>query len=145
MDLVTRGKRAALVVLMALLTINVFTGSPLLAMWVGSQVQGPGPPTMAAYGSAAATLAGGSFLLVRLLAMASRSHDSLLGRRATVKEHLPWLRSMRGARPHEESSQRTLVALDVILIAAVVVAFVAFEIWLLFYAGSPIDQRSGRN
>ena len=35
-------KRLGLLALMALAALNLFTGAPLVAIWVGSQVQGEG-------------------------------------------------------------------------------------------------------
>ena len=139
-----RVKRAALVCVMAITTINVWTGSPMLALWVGSRVQGAGPPTMGAFAVVAVTLGAVSFALVRLLARVEAVYDRITGRQSTVRRHVPWLRSMRGERPHEDERARHLSPLDVVLIVTVVVAVVAFEIWFFFFSGSPIDQRSGR-
>jgi hypothetical protein len=62
-----------------------------------------------------------------------------------VGRHVPWLRSMRGERPHYEKQRaRDLSPLEVILIVSVVAAVVVFEIWFFFFSGSSIDQRSGR-
>ncbi len=36
----THAKRLLLVALMALASVNLFTGAPLFAIWVGSRVQG---------------------------------------------------------------------------------------------------------
>lgn len=144
MDTGERVKRTGLVTAMALLALNVFTGGPVLAMWVGSRVQGEGPPTMAGFGTAAVVLAATSYVLLRLLALAGRSHDRLLGVRPSVRRHLPWLRSLRGERPHEGADEQRLSALEAILVLAVFIAVAAFEIWFVFYSTSPIDQRTGR-
>jgi hypothetical protein len=140
-----RLKRAGLLAAMSVLTLNVFTGSPLMALWLGSRVQGSGPPTMEAFFTFLCTLAAGSFVLVKLIAAAGRAHDELVGRQPTVRTHLPWLRSLRGERPHEAGAKVGLSALDVILVIAVMLAVVAFEIWFFFYSSSPIDERSGRS
>jgi hypothetical protein len=39
-------RRIALAALMALLAINVWTGGPLLALWIGSRVQSGGDSSM---------------------------------------------------------------------------------------------------
>ena len=139
-----RLKRIGLVVLMTLLTLNVWTGSPLAALWVGSRVQGSGPASMAAIAVVAATMAALSLVLLRLLNLVGAAYDRLTNRKPTVRQHVPWLRSLRGERPHEEASHRTLSALDVVVVTMVVIAVVAFEIWFFFFSSSPIDQRSGR-
>jgi hypothetical protein len=140
-----RVKRGALVCLMSITTINVWTGSPLLALWVGSRVQGSGTPSMGAFAVVGLTLGAVSFALVRVLGSLEAVYDRITGRERTVRRHVPWLRSMRGERPHEDKGARQLSPLDVILIVTVVVAVVAFEIWFFFFSGSPIDSRSGRH
>jgi hypothetical protein len=140
-----RLKRIALVCAMSLTTINIWTGGPLFALWVGSRVQSGGPPSMAAVGVVAVVLGVVSVGLVRLLAVFDAVYDRLTGRGSRVSRHVPWLRSMRGERPHDDKQRaRDLSPLEVILIVSVVVAVVAFEIWFFFLSGSPIDQRSGR-
>ena len=139
-----RAKRVGLVCAMSLSTINIWTGGPLFALWVGSRVQSGGPPSMAAVGVVAVVLGAVSVGLVRLLAILDAAYDRLTGRGSQVRRHVPWLRSMRGERPHEYRRARDLSPLEVILIVSVVVAVVAFEIWFFFFSGSPIDQRSGR-
>ena len=72
--------------------------------------------------------------------------DQLSGRQATVRRHTPWLRSMSGERPANMPGVRAqLNALEYVLVAGVVLAFLAFEYWFFFEAGSPFDQRSGRD
>ena len=116
-----------------------------MAIWLGARVQGSGPPTMAAFFTFLGCFAGFSFLLVRLFAGVSRAYNELTGRRPTVREHLPWLRSLRGERPAEIGCEgRRCPPLDVILVLIVLAAVLAFEIWFFFYSGSPIDERSGR-
>jgi len=140
-----RLKRVALTCLMALTTINVWTGGPLLALWVGSRVQGAGPPSMLAVAVVAVSLGVVSYALVKLLAFLDSTYARVAGRPASVGRHVPWLRSMRGERPHEMKHARDLSSLEVILIVSVVVVAVLFEIWFFFYSGSPIDSRSGRD
>jgi hypothetical protein len=140
-----RLERIALVCAMSLTTINIWTGGPLFALWVGSRVQSSGPPSMAAVGVVAVVLGAVSFGLVRLIARFDAAYDRLTGGGARVGRHVPWLRSMRGERPHYDKQRaRDLSPLEVILIVSVVAAVVAFEIWFFFFSGSPIDQRSGR-
>jgi hypothetical protein len=51
---------------------------------------------------------------------------------------------MRGERPVYPGESARLTAPERTLVAVVIVAVVAFEIWFFFFSGSPIDQRSGR-
>ena len=139
-----RVKRVALTCAMVVLTLNVWTGGPLLALWIGSRAQGDGPPTMSAVAITAISLGVICFVLVRLLARVDAAHNRLTGRSSTVRRHVPWLRSMRGERPHDEKDGDHLSSLEIVLVVSVVVAVVAFEIWFFFYSGSPLDGQTGR-
>jgi hypothetical protein len=140
----SRLKRLGLATLIALASMNLWTGGPLFALWVGSRVQGSGPPTMTAVIVVTIVLAAVSLTLVRLIAALQRSYDDYTGRRATVRSHTPWLRSMRGERPAYPGEKPRLTAPERILVLVAVLAVAAFEVWFFFYSGSPIDQRSGR-
>jgi hypothetical protein len=131
---------------MTVTSLNVYTGSPLLGLWVGSRVQGSGPPSMTAIFVVGAVFLGTSLLLVRLLAGLGRAYDRLAGRPPQTRRHTPWLRSMRGDRPHEVGSAGyQLSALDYLMIGSVVLLVAAFEIWFFFFSASPLDGRSGRH
>jgi hypothetical protein len=140
-----QAKRVVLICLMVLATVNIWTGSPLLALWVGSRVQGLGPPTMLAIATAAVSLGVFSLALVKLLAWLDSIYGGVAGRQASVRRHVPWLRSMRGERPHLEKHASELAPLEKILIVTVVLVFMLFEIWFFFYSPSPIDERTGRD
>lgn len=139
-----RGKRIALVSAMAIVTVNVWTGGPLLALWIGSRFGQSGAPSMLAIAVVATSLAVISYVLVRTLARLDYLYGQAMGRPSQVRRHVPWLRSMRGERPHEDRASREISPLEFVLITSVVIAVVAFEIWFFFFSGSPIDQRSGR-
>ncbi|MEA2424405.1 MAG: hypothetical protein QOH13_815 [Thermoleophilaceae bacterium] len=142
---VLRLKRVALVCLMALATLNIWTGGPLLALWIGSRVQGSGPPDMLAIAAAAVALGVVSYALVKLLARLDALYARAAGRPSSVRRHVPWLRSMRGERPHIQKHASDLSPLEVVLVVSVVIVIALFEVWFFFYSGSPIDQRSGRS
>lgn len=130
---------------MALAAMNIWTGSPLVALWIGSQLQGMGPPKMSSVAAVVLAMAAISFGLVRLLSYLSHLHDGLTGRTGSVSEHVPWLRSMRGERPLYPGEDSSLTSLERILVIVVVLVVLLFEIWLLFFAGSPLDGRTGRD
>jgi hypothetical protein len=138
-------KRLSLVCLMVIVTMNIWTGSPLLALWIGSRVQPPSGPSMLAVGVAAVSLGVLSYALVKLLAWLDAAYGRVTGRPSRVSRHVPWLRSMRGERPHQVRHVRELSALEIVLITTVVIVVALFEVWFFFYSPSPIDQRSGRS
>jgi len=142
-------KRAAVLAATAVVTLNVWTGSPLLALWVGSRVENASTsagPSMPAIAAVVVVMALTSWVLLRVLSRLQDAYASLLGR-PTRKYRSTWLRSMRAergewAREHDPDARAT--AIEIVVIVVVVVAVAAFEIWFFFYSPSPIDQRSGR-
>ena len=129
---------------MLLTALNVWTGSPLLALWIGSRLQGSGPPQMGPIFVVIVVFAVVSFALASLLARLGDSYDRMTGQVAQVHRHVAWLRSMRGERPQYPGQHIQVTALEQVLIVTVVLCALAFEIWFFFFSGSPIDQRSGR-
>jgi hypothetical protein len=130
---------------MAVVGLNIWTGSPLLALWIGSRIQGDGAPTMGPVFAVILGIAVFSYLLARLLVRLGAAHDELTGHTATVHQHVPWLRSMRGERTTYPGDRPQISTLERTLVVMVVAAAAAFEIWFFFYSGSSIDQRSGRS
>jgi hypothetical protein len=135
----TRAELLGLQAVMALCAVNLWTGGPLLALWVGSRAATSSRPTMGAVALVVATLAAVSLLLVRALNEASAAHDRLSGRVRTGHRQPPWLRSMRAERTDwERERAASLGALDRVLVAAVVAAVVAFEVWFFLFSGSSL-------
>ena len=100
---------------------------------------------MLAVAVVAVSLAVFSYALVKLLARLDAAYGRVTGRRATVSRHVPWLRSMRGERPHAIRHARELSPLELVLVTTVVIVVALFEVWFFFFSPSPIDQRSGRS
>jgi hypothetical protein len=134
-----RFERVGLTIVMALAAINIWTGAPLLALWVGSRVvESSTGVTMGAVGLIVVVLAATCIALVWVLNWASATHDRLSGRPQTVRRHVPWLRSMRDERVDYEREKQSVTPLERILVITVVVAFLAFEVWFFFFSGSPL-------
>jgi hypothetical protein len=140
----SRVKRLALAASIALAAVNIWTGGPALALWVGSHAQGSGPPTMFSVFVVIVVMTAVCLCLVRLIGTLERAYDKSSGRGPTVRAHTPWLRSMRGERPVYPGEKPRLTAPERILILVTVVAVAVFEVWFFFFSGSPFDQRSGR-
>ncbi len=132
--------RVAVVAAMAVVTINLWTGAPLLALWTGSKVQGSGPPKMGAVLVVVLCLAVAVLVLTRLLTQLEARHDALTGHRPRARNHAAWLRSMSDEHEHQADTGPALTALDRTLIAGVVLAVAAFEVWFFFLAGSSIGH-----
>jgi hypothetical protein len=140
-----RLERVALVAGMSVASLSLWTAAPLLGLWVGSRVAPSSGISMGALVAVVATIGLACWLLLRALAWMGRTYDGLTGRTATVRRHTPWLRSMSGEREHGvPGAEAHLTPLEYILVGAVLLAYLAFELWFFFLSSSPIDQRSGR-
>jgi hypothetical protein len=141
-----RFERVALVAAMAVSALSMWTAAPLVGLWVGSRVAAAqGQTTLLALAVVAITIFATGYGLARLLAILGAEWDRITGSGRTVRRHVPWLRSMRGERPHEVPGGRaSLTPLEIVLVLAVLVCYVVFEVWFFFFSGSSIDQRSGR-
>ena len=140
-----RIQQVALVSGMTLAAINLWTGVPLAALWLGSRVTGDASISMVAVLVVVVSMTALGIAVVRSLSWMDYRMRRITGRERTVRRHTPWLRSMSGERvhdPHARGSQ--LGALDYVLVAGVVACIIAFELWFFFVSGSPLDQRSGR-
>jgi len=132
----THAKRLTLVALMSLAAVNLFTGAPLFAIWVGSRVQGDsGGLSMTALVAVVVVLALVCWALIWALNAMGAKHDELVGRPADRRQS-PWMKPFND--PGGPLQGMSLRALDKILVGAVVVAGLAFETWFFFFAGSSI-------
>jgi hypothetical protein len=131
-----RAARIGLAVATALLSVNLYTGAPIFAIWVGSQVQGGTGLTMKAVGAVIGTLAVTVTIIVVLLVRVEAAYKVLSGE-TPQRRISPWLRSLRDERP-ELAERRPMTGFEKALIASVVLAVVASEVWFFFFAGSSI-------
>ena len=146
-DQAARGrlKPILLAAAMALLALNVWTGSPLLALWIGSRVQGESSqPTMGAFVAVIGCLIAFSWVLYQLLRLTATAYQDATGTRPTVRTHAPWLRSMRGERPEHAARSARISGVERVVVVSVIVAAVAFEVWFFFFSGSSIGGAGGR-
>jgi hypothetical protein len=138
-----RLKAILLAAAMAFLALNVWTGAPLLAVWIGSKVQGEeSQPSMGAYAVVILSLIAFSWGLYQLLKVTMSAYQDATGTRPTVRTHAPWLRSMRGERP--EYSHARISGAEKVVVVTVLIAAAAFEIWFFFFSGSSIGGGGGR-
>lgn len=136
-----RPKRFGLAALMAVVSVNIWTGAPLLALWIGSKVQeAQGQLSMLAVGLVIVLLAVFVLLLATLLSNLGAAYDRLTGRPQGPRQPAPWLRSMRAERKQEVAKQHGLSGLERMMVISVVAAVLAFEIWFFFFAGSSLPR-----
>ena len=140
-----RIKPILLAAAMAFLALNVWTGSPLLAVWLGSKVQGEeSQPSMGAYAVVILSLIAFSWGLYQLLKVVMRAYQEATGTTPTVRTHAPWLRSMRDERVEYRNAAARIGGAERIVVVSVILAAVAFEVWFFFLSGSSIGGGGGR-
>jgi hypothetical protein len=133
-------KRVAMSAATAFLAVNIWTGAPLFALWVGAKVVGEKQLTFGAVFIVVVVLGvlvlAMSFALARLNAM----YDRLIGR-PTRERRLTWLRSMRDEDWRTELHRQVgTTVLEWIVMASVCVAVLAFIVWFFVFAGSPLPR-----
>ena len=131
-------KRIILAVITALLAVNLYTGAPLFAVWVGSRVQGGTGLTMTTVAVVIGTLVACVTLLVLGLQWTEAAYKRTTGE-VQKRRTETWMRSMRDERA-EIAERRPMTGFEKILVACVVVAVVGFEAWFFFFAGSSIGN-----
>lgn len=139
-----RTRSVAIVLAMIAGAVSIWTISPLTWLWIASQMDSGSSPSMGAIAVVIIGVCLTTIVIGKGLAMLQAQWRDLHGGRASVKIHLPWLRSLRGERPHERAGEVELTVLDVVLISSLFIALGLFELWFMFKAGSPLDGRSGR-
>jgi hypothetical protein len=130
---VARARQLLLLALMWLAAVNIPTGAPLAAIWLGSRVQG-GAVGLSMTAVLAVLVALGLICaaLVWALDRLAAAYDGLTGALPTRRQ-TTWMRPF-----NDRTAGGSLRALDRILVATVVGAGVAFEAWFFLLAGSPL-------
>lgn len=130
----TKSAQAGLIVLMVLGAFALWLGSPVLWLWIGSQITESQTGEFGPYALVAIGILGSTILLAFGLARLQRAYERLTDTESTVRIPLPWMRSLRDER---EAAPRVTV-LDLILVLSSICCLLAFVVWFLFFAGSSL-------
>jgi hypothetical protein len=126
--------RILLAVLSIVVAVNLWTGGPLFALWVGSRVQeSEGQLTMGAVGATIGVLIAVTFVLYKLLAVLQARYNAAIGQRDGPRRQTAWLKPMSGER-RALAVRRPLTAVERITVVSVVAAVLVFEVWFFFFA-----------
>ena len=147
LDTILYVKRLAIASAAAVVGVNIWTGAPLLALWVGSRFEGwvhsrdPGNGvTMRAVFVVVIVLAALELGLTFALSHLSAEYDELTGRPLEARRTSPWLRSMRGEREEFARRRHGISAVERIVVLSVVGAVLVLEYWFFFLAGSSLGN-----
>jgi flagellar biogenesis protein FliO len=132
-------KRIALAAAAAFVTVNIWTGAPLIALWVGSQAAGPTGLSMTAVGVVVVVLLVLVLALTWLLTRINARYDRLTGR--TLDRRVsPWMRSMRSEREDYTRERQGTSAIERVVVISVTIAVLVFNVWFFFFSGSPVGN-----
>jgi fatty acid desaturase len=131
-----RIKRAAMAAATAFLAINLWTGAPLIALWVGSKTSGSTVLSMQAVFVVVIVLAVLVLAMVMALAWLNQSYNALTGR-PEGEHRLRWLRSMN-TQGQDEGNRTGISTLEQIVMVSVYIAVIALLVWFFFFARSPL-------
>ena len=131
---IARVKSATLAAVTAFIAVNIWTGCPLLALWVGSQAVGQGDLSMGAVGVVLIVLGALEFAMILVLAWLTSVYEELIG--APAPEQRPaWLRGLCAPPGTGQRRMRMRIsALDGIVIINVYIAVITLVVWYLFFA-----------
>jgi hypothetical protein len=123
----------------ALVSVNIWTGGPLLALWIGSRI----PQTGLSFWAVAmvvASLVAIETVLLFLLGALNTAYERLSGAPPAKRRRASWLRSMSDTEAAGEfaESERPLNTVERVLVVNVVAAAILFEVWFFFFAQMPI-------
>ena len=134
-------RRILLVSASALAAIKVWTGAPLFAVWVGSKAAAGSRLSMGAVFVVVVVLAACCLALTIVLTWLNARYDALTGRPVAARRTSPWLRSMRGEREEDARKRYGISPVERMVVIAVVLCVLAFEVWFFFFAGSSLPNQ----
>jgi hypothetical protein len=126
-------KRVAMAAASAFLAINIWTGAPLFALWVGSRVVGRTVLSMKAVFVVVIVLAVLVFGMAIGLAWLNNSYSRLIGRPPS-EGRLTWMRSMRAEGDEKTRYGVGVTAIEQIVMASVYLAVISLLVWFFFFA-----------
>lgn len=132
----TTHKRTAITAATALVTVNMWTGAPLIALRIGAHVADHRTLSTAAVGVVIAVLAGLVFAMAVALTWLNNAYDELT-RRPRAEHRATWLRSMRAEAKVDISQRVGVASLEQIVMINVYIAVISLVIWWAFFAGAP--------
>ncbi len=123
-----------------LASLNVWTGAPLAALWLGSRVQGEqGGASMTAVFVVLVVMGALAIGLVQVVGRLSAGLDRELGRRRR-RRTTTWLKPMAAERRTFEERRAEVGPAERILVGVVAAAVLVFEVWFFFFSGSSIGS-----
>jgi hypothetical protein len=129
-------KRIALAAATSFVAVNIWTGAPLLALWIGSQAVGQTTLSMGAVVIVVGVLIALDLIMGALLLRLNRIYRGLLGA-GDGQRRAAWLRTL-SSDGDDESGEPAVTLIERIVVICVYAAMVALVVWFLFFAKAPL-------
>jgi hypothetical protein len=129
-------KRIALAAATAFVAVNIWTGVPLLALWIGSRAVGQTTLSMGAVGIVVGVLIVLDLMMGVLLLRLNRVYRGLLGA-PEGQRRAAWLRTL-SSDGDDESGEPAVTLIERIVVVCVYAAMGSLVVWFLFFAKSPL-------
>ncbi len=123
-----------LVLIMAVGSVVLWLGIPLLWIWGISQTVDTSQPQIGPYLAIIVGVPVTMYVFGRFLYRMNDLYERVTGQTSQVRVQLAWLRSMRGER---DTGRRTTV-LEFVMICSVGLCLLVFVVWFFFFAGSSL-------
>jgi hypothetical protein len=123
-----------LVLLMAVGSVLMWVGLPLLLVWLASRLADSPQAALGPYLVVLVGLPVGMLLIGKALAVLDRAHGRLTGNVPEGPQRAVWLESMRGDR--ERRRRRSV--LDAVMVLSVLACVAAMAVWFFAFAGSSL-------
>ena len=119
--------------LTALVTVNIWTGCPLLALWIGSRAVGTGELSMFAVVVVLVVLGLLELAMMLVLAWLTGVYDELIGLQRPAQS-ATWLRRLCAPESAGLNRRLRITTLEGIVVINVYVAVTTLVAWYLFFA-----------
>lgn len=129
----TNLKRVAMAGLTALVTVNVWTGCPLLALWVGSRAVGTGELSMFAVVVVLVVLGLLELAMMLVLGWLTGVYDELIGLQRPERS-ATWIRRLCAPESAGLNRRLRITTLEGVVVINVYVAVATLVVWYLFFA-----------
>jgi hypothetical protein len=126
-------KRVTMAGFTALVTVNVWTGCPLLALWVGSRAVGAGELSMFAVVVVLVVLGLLELAMMFVLAWLAGVYDELIGLQRP-EQSVTWIRRLCAPESAGLNRRLRITTLEGIVVINVYVAVTTLVVWYLFFA-----------
>jgi hypothetical protein len=133
------GKKLAALILILLMiagSLVLWIGIPVGWIVLASHLTNSSAPSLGPYVLLIIGIPVSMFLFGRFLYRLNTLYGDVTGSNPDIQVRAAWLKSMRA----ERGTARPRTVLDVVMIASVTVAGVAFLIWFFFFAGSSLPS-----